>query len=280
MLSHHGAGFYKLAPCNWCHVIVFDPDLDRNVVDSTSTQRIRKCENCHGYSSLHNIQVDTDGDDVITPGAELSFYGHIGNDDDCWGCHGFSNQQAFTPGSGPLVPYIHDFSPHSVPAGQETLITVTGVAFANAVNGPSGPVTLFSDVQLTDSAGSICTINPEVISQSSMDVIIPADLSPGNYLLRAVKGSKISNPVALAVTPQVEISGTMCQACLGLLTITGSGFGEAPLEGFQEFLYVEQDGIRLEIDSWSDTMIKAVGASCDYDSVTVNALFGSASKQD
>ena len=78
-----------------------------NSLYGDTREHIRWCENCHGPESLHNIQVDSDNlanIGTILVGGENAGWGHIGNDDDCWGCHGFIG--AAESGSGPLTPYI------------------------------------------------------------------------------------------------------------------------------------------------------------------------------
>ncbi len=90
--NHHNTGLHdkKGTKCGWCH----DDYTVRPDSITTSAYSIRTCEGCHGPDSLHNIQADSNGDGVITPGGELAGYGHIGrdagpDDSDCWGCHGF-----------------------------------------------------------------------------------------------------------------------------------------------------------------------------------------------
>jgi hypothetical protein len=104
--THHNAGVHKdetgftdQIKCLWCHGSL--PD----VLD------IRICENCHGYESLHNIAVDSatgclfgDPGCEVVIGGETAGYSHVGNNDDCWGCHGFL--QASATGAGPVTPYI------------------------------------------------------------------------------------------------------------------------------------------------------------------------------
>jgi len=72
-----------------------------------------------------------------------------------------------------------------------------------------------------------------------------------------------------------------------ILFITGSGFGDDPPEGAEEYLNVEVDGVAADISSWTDTEIVAstssgsgemmVFASSSGGTVTVNSLFCSAS---
>jgi len=81
--THHDSGFgLDSGKCTWCH--------DSQAVAGI---KIRACEQCHAPQSLHNIQLDTNNDGKIVPGAELSFRGHIGSNDDCLGCHGGAADQ-------------------------------------------------------------------------------------------------------------------------------------------------------------------------------------------
>jgi hypothetical protein len=77
--THRNSGLGN--ECGWCHDATLPAD-----------EKIRECEECHGMDSLHNIQADSPeaanlGSIVV--GGEDKGYGHIGNEADCWGCHGF-----------------------------------------------------------------------------------------------------------------------------------------------------------------------------------------------
>lgn len=81
--THHETGLGQdSGKCSWCH-------------DSKASAglKIRSCEQCHAPQSLHNIQLDTNNDGKIVPGAELPFRGHIGSNEDCLGCHGGADDQ-------------------------------------------------------------------------------------------------------------------------------------------------------------------------------------------
>ncbi len=126
--THHGASVQTILPgetsrCYTCHT--HDGGYTAN--------DMRTCERCHGYESLHNIQVDTNGGGVV-PGAEDAGYGHIGTaagpDGDCWGCHGFSvAADGVVLGSG--VPSIYSADPIIIAAGTDTAIAINGTAFLN-----------------------------------------------------------------------------------------------------------------------------------------------------
>jgi hypothetical protein len=77
--THRNSGLGS--ECHWCH----DGLL-------SSEEQIRGCEGCHSMNTLHNIQADspnTASPGSIVVGGEDAGYGHIGNEADCWGCHGF-----------------------------------------------------------------------------------------------------------------------------------------------------------------------------------------------
>ncbi len=84
--THHETGFGQQEDkCAWCH--------------NTSTETalaIRACEQCHSPLTIHNIQADTNGDGIITPGGEAAYFGHIGSNEDCLGCHGGFAETATT----------------------------------------------------------------------------------------------------------------------------------------------------------------------------------------
>ncbi|MCK5138602.1 MAG: hypothetical protein KAQ85_02065 [Thermodesulfovibrionia bacterium] len=258
---------------------------------------IRICEGCHGFESLHNIQLDSDpgatcdagfcSDDSslctedadcnsIDPGAEDAYYGHIGHNDDCWGCHGFASTSA-APGTGPVVPYISSSDISVVTAGTETVVTLSGSAFINFVIPPIGdPIELVSVVELTAADGSVISLTPDSVTESQIVVILPGSLSAGNYGLRAVKGPSESNPTVISIKPDVTITDVSCNRKKGVLTISGYGFSKKP-EGTDEYINIEVDGQTVEITSWSDTQIKVPVSSCPKRAIiTVNALFGSA----
>ena len=92
----------------------------------------------------------------------------------------------------------------------------------------------------------------------------------------------LSNPVPLSIKDPIVINSQTvsgsCGECSGEMTITGSGFGEAPPAGAELYINVMQNSIPLTIVEWTDTQITVTGAACDGSEVTVNALLGSATK--
>jgi len=266
--THHNTGVFidsetgetDDSRCQWCHGTI-------NVLD------IRVCEECHDYETLHNIQADSDGDGTIIIGGELAGYGHVGRDagpgdSDCWGCHGFAFPAASAPASGPLAPYISSSNIKVMTAGSDTAITLTGAAFTNI----SGTVEWTSSVLLT-SAAYVQELTPDSMSEGSMTVTIPGSTPAGSYTLMAVKDDQVqSNPVVLSIIPAVAITGIDCSE--DTLTITGTGFGDAPPASAEEYINAKVGGMKAEIISWTDTEIVAAVPFCS-DAVTVNALFGS-----
>jgi len=158
MENHHNTGFFNDNKCAWCHVI--EGDMTNGSGFETSAQAIRVCQRCHDRSTLHNIEFDAVGDGV-TPGGEEPYFGHIGNANNCWGCHGndktvqneagewvdprtnpeLTNQNLITVDnndqlrnsvSGALVPIVTTLSPRNVANGSEALMTLTGQSFVNS----------------------------------------------------------------------------------------------------------------------------------------------------
>jgi hypothetical protein len=176
------------------------------------------------------------------------------------------------PSIGPLIPYIMSISKSIITAGSPTVITLTGSAFKNLADGTE----YSSNVVLTAGDGSLVELTPDFISESAITVTIPGTIETGNYILRAVKLDKLSNPANLSVTPEVAITDLECSKCLGTMTITGSGFSEKP-EGTDEDISVMENGRPLNVITWTDTVIQASGSRCSG-TVEVDALFGSTSQ--
>jgi hypothetical protein len=288
---HHSAGVYQdrygnevNGGCMLCHgnPINFDGDA----------LALRNCEQCHGLESLHNIQADspnTDNLGTIVVGGEDYGYGHVGidagpGDSDCWGCHGFGFNTSSAPAAGPITPSLRYSDKQVIVTGTDTTITLSGSSLTNY----SGITKLESIFTLTSQDGSDIVLTPEQINNSSAELTIPGTTPVGNYKLRAAKmGNDVftwttSNPVSISIKePLIIESQTMsasCGECSGELTITGSGFGDAPHTVAEIYINVMQNNVQLNIEIWSDTLITATGAVCDGSEITVNGLFGSATK--
>jgi hypothetical protein len=178
--THHFTGATGLVPfggaCVLCH-----GGLGSNRTPSHTAYDIRGCEKCHGFPSLHNIQVDSQPDGDIIPNGEDPYFGHIGSNTDCNGCHGFSVANA--PGTGPVIPYISSADDLTVTAGADATVTLSGVALTNLINTGSELIELASTAELTASDGSVTSITPDSVTESEM-VVTLSGLSAGNYWCR------------------------------------------------------------------------------------------------
>lgn len=263
--THHNTGLgTDSAKCSWCHD--FNQPFE---------SQIRICENCHGQDSLHNIQTDSDGDNVIQPGIEQPFYGHIGNPDDCWGCHGYAASALTAPESGTVVPIIGNSSNTVLDEGSDVPITLSGVAFTNI----DTDIEVYSEITLIDRQGSSITLIPDLIAQDSMTVTIPGTLAKGTYKVKAVKRNKQSNPLAVSIKPAVTIDRVNCRSQNKQIIISGAGFGQRP-DGSDNYINVEYNGILIdEIIVWTDSEIRGRVTECiNPSTVTINSVFGSATK--
>jgi hypothetical protein len=274
--THHNAGVHineygesNIDACYWCHLVN---------ISSPSPYRIRVCEGCHGLDSLHNIQADSDGSGDIVVGGELAGYGHVGRDggpgdSDCWGCHGFDfSGSAVAPGSGPLAPQLFNADASSITAGADRIVNLLGETLTNLM----GAVEYVSDITMTGADGKAVTLTPGSISSNQLTVTVPGATAPGNYALRAVKGTAASNPVVISVKPQVAIASSNCNGKKKVLTVSGTGFGEKPANT-DAWINLQVDGQTVDILSWSDTEITASVSNCSNNAaITVNGLLGSA----
>jgi len=345
-VTHHGTGVYLSetgaiinATCVWCHYVTPLPpgmcsssdlycqsDADCPPVNGNQQTcvpadfRIRRCEGCHGFDSLHNIAADSDTGCFYDPadptcevviGGEAPGFSHVGNDEDCMGCHGFSPSYAhatdagpaplfisrlntmvrragtdtshkptgslFASGSGPASPSISGSDMLVMNAGTDTPLTLTGAVFTNLVS----EWQWVSRVRMTGDNGLSVTLIPTGITAGSLTVTIPGLTPPGNYRLTAVKmydGTVYaeSNPVVISIRPCAVITRVTANGD-NTLTINGSGFGEAPPAGAEEYIKVGVNGQPVDVFSWTDTLIRcslpADGAAADSNTVTVSSLF-------
>ncbi len=227
--THHGTG---LTGCTWCH----DFTLEGN-------QMIRKCEDCHDVGSLHNIQADSNNDGVITPGTELSGYGHIGNNPDCYGCH-VSTFFAFqsTTVAEPTIPSVTSLSASVLLAGQPATLKVTGDSFVNTSAGET-----FTPVVEITRGDDVVILYPEPsFTAKELMLPIPSTLETGNYELRVKKNEFLSNKMTLTVAAPIQINSA--QIDKNHVVVTGSEFGSQPGEALL--------GITPgKILSWSDSQV-------------------------
>jgi len=161
------------------------------------------------------------------------------------------------------------------------MIVLNGAVLVNAV----GETLFEAEGMLTSSDGSSVILKPSAIDAGMMVVTIPADTAPGLYKLRAVKhrppaegtdgpGEPVpSNPIAITVVPQVNISDVSTAG--GVVTIQGSGFS-----GHQEGSGTSVTGkigiaiVDATIVSWADTLIKGDFGGASPAAVTVHSIYG------
>ena len=281
---HHGTGFgppdsASGPQCFWCHQ---DDGVNDPPVPPVDELDIRTCEGCHGYESLHNIAVDTaTNPGTLEVGGEEAGYSHVGNNDDCLGCHGFT-VSSLPPSGGPVIPNISGSDATVIMNGSDTAITLTGAAFTNIVEFYGMEIPYSSEILLTAADGTATTLTPDAITQDSLTVTIPGTTAPGIYDLQAVKYSTASNPVVLTVIPKAVIDNVECMAgCLSSeFTITGSGFGEMPAGTFSD-ANVSKRGSLMDVNSWTDTQItgQIPSVGCyEGNPVTIRTLYDIDSK--
>ena len=251
--THHSLGSLSLE-CTMCHG---DTGNDESLLS------IRKCEDCHGTKSLHNIQYD-----YASTKGELG-YGHVGDNWDCAGCHAWYVAYSYAPQEGPIVPSIEEISPGKLAAGAETVVTITGDNFENTANG----INYTSDVVIYIGEGNI-TREPDSITTSEIVVTIPP-LDAGSYGLRVVKSGMESNLLPIVVVLPVTIDSATIRR--DIVTVRGSGFGDESYNGWLD-VTVTCEGSVLEssIVNWDNTRVVVDCPSATVGAmVTVNALHGS-----
>jgi hypothetical protein len=228
---------------------------------------MRRCEDCHGVKSLHNIQYD-----YPTTEGELG-YGHIGDNWDCMGCHGWVEASADDLPMRPITPGIDEVSPTRIVAGVETVVTITGTNFVTTVN----DITYSSEVVIDDGAETI-TLTPDSITDSEI-VVTVSRLVEGTYGLRVVKSGMSSKLVPIVVVPQVSIDSATVRK--DMLILCGSGFGDEPDDSYDGLLGVtvahEGDPLSGIVYYWSNTRIAVKCPAAAGDQVTVGTLHGSES---
>ncbi len=230
--THHNLGNLSLE-CDMCH-----GNTDADLLS------IRKCEDCHGVKSLHNIQYNYD-----TTKGDLG-YGHIGANWDCAGCHAWYvvSSDAVAPQTGPIIPSIDQVDPVSLWAGVENVVTITGYNFEGTVNCTD----YTSNVVIYIGAENI-TLTPDFITASEIVVTSP-QLVEGSYELRVVKDDMASRLVSIVVVPQVTIDSATIRR--SIVTVRGSGFGD---ESYNELPGVtvtcEGNALESNVVTWDDTRI-------------------------
>ena len=310
MTNHHGSGVGQpgsgsVHSCNLCHAPESPPDY-----------AIRGCEVCHGISTLHAIEYDAVGDG-IDPGNEKPFMGHIGNDLNCRGCHlNFRTGKVFEARSlsgdtgsefGELsgynspAPMINSLSTSGAIVGKATPLTITGSGFFARVNVGMGVIKeAIPHVELINDNGVVTKLIPgrSNVTETTVNVTIPATMEPGSYELYVVKGiryeetdqvgrdfSQQSGTEPFIITHNATIDSVNCTD--GTVTINGFGFGNMlTTDKFGNEGYVaegtlgnwvnvkNQDASLCTVESWTDTKIIA-DCGEGTGSITLDSLYGS-----
>ncbi len=311
--THHGTGIARggtssVHDCSLCHNWGLEPG------PLNGPYNIRGCERCHGISSLHNIQFDAVGDGIV-PGEEEPFYGHVGNNLDCRGCHGpnptfphfpypgdpdfdhlgeqsdclgchrsgsfnrtggmFAAAVTDKPAFGPVIPYIAGISRKQVVAGQAVTLSLTGSGFYAEGDGMDIP----SRLELFSEQEEVIEITPTLVSPTLMEAELPANLAPGTYAVKAVKKSVGSNIVNIVVLPAVVIDEISCSGD-NRITIAGSGFSSyLDAENSGTTVSIDATGERCEVESWQDHRIIANCPLGNGGVIAVQSVFGDISAE-
>jgi len=268
--THHSAavGFLDLPghpPCMVCHDFFGQPGY-----------AIRTCENCHGVETLHGIAADSNGDGVHILNEDPG-YSHVGSLTDCWGCHGTDGRALDTGVSVRVIPRIDSMSDSDFSAGADSIITLRGANFIGYEKNPwtgTNDVLVTPVIQLVNSEGNITELEPTSVADSSLQVLLPGSMPPGNYRIVVNKAGTESIPMSLVIKPAVAIVKATCSG--KTLSLEGSGFGDysSAANSGTSIALASEDG---RVISWSDTTIRVNVNGCNSgDVVTVNSVFGSA----
>jgi hypothetical protein len=222
---------------------------------------IRKCEDCHGIKSLHNIQYNyTETVSASTPG-----YGHLGDGDkDCLGCHSWYVAGAELPPTIP-VPEINTITPSDFTAGVAKQVTISGGNFYAdytkvAVDGVDIGGTVTGDI-------IVATVPALTVGTHTIDVVNNGDVRSRLYSIVAT---------TLVDATKAQITSTKSPY---KVTITGTGFGNKPdaiYEPLGVWITTNSKSTRATIVSWTDTtiVVSTKTKPVKSNSVAVKALFG------
>ena len=267
--------------CDWCH---YSTVLDH-------PQSIRGCQRCHDVSSLHSIEADVDGDGIV-PGAETPYNGHIGNQSNCWGCHGFDDKwrtatqddEIGTYAVGPTIPQLNFINAQHWPEGAAFNLELTGNGFVNLgvkyVDEVETEHTYMASVQFTNTAtGDVTVLEPFTNEATRAVVAVPGNLPAGGYNIQIKKGSKLSNPIEATIIPTIGVNVAKCYPQYNAVVIlTGEQFSQhLPVPGSTTGLTA--NGVEAGmIFMWEEQFIAAMfdAPGCPS-SVEVHNVFGSTS---
>ncbi len=273
--THHSTGFGDdPTKCTWCHYAT--PPTDTRL-----QPLIRPCQTCHDVSTLHNIQVDSDGDGEVNPGTETAYYGHIGDQNDCWGCHAGVSPMA-APESGPTIPTIHSINATaSLIEGQTVTLIISGASLTNNILNPATgayDITFTSDLAITDDSGNTTVLEPNSLTESTMEVDVT--LGAGNYRIAAVKGRHRSNTMVITVADAVSSLYAICRGTA--VTVKGEGFSMYVdvVNSGTGITAVDRAGtpVDCQVESWTDNIILSTCSACPS-TVTVDSIWGATVKR-
>ncbi len=197
------------------------------------------------------------------------------------GCHAWY-EYASAPQTGPIIPSIAGVSPAKLVAGEETVVTITGTNFLNAM----GDITYTSDAVI-DTGVETMTLVPDSITASEIKVTIPVldEGSCGLYVVKSGMKSKLM-PIMI-VTPVTINSATINKD--GNVVISGTGFSEydpsfAKLIGvtIEHTTKNKKTTVTLDCSIVSSSDVEVVVNCPDASSgdlVTIDALSGSDSTE-
>ncbi|SNQ60988.1 cytochrome c3 family protein [Candidatus Methanoperedens nitratireducens] len=258
--THHNTilGVTQGYQCEWCHI-----------AQGTALD-IRKCEDCHSISTIHNIEYD------YANNSARAGYGHIGDNWDCNGCHAYwdAGESGF---EGAIIPNLVTINPIRLTTNVPTTLTLEGSDFL------SGTATYTAQVVIDDAIN----LTPTTVTDSK--IVVDVTLPAGVHTIKVVKNGdfvpKPSQLKSLTVVDPVDVTSAIITN-LGNnripteITITGIGFGEQPDPLFTDlgvFVSSNRKTETASIVSWTDTQIvatvKTSVANIGAD-VTVKALFG------
>ena len=295
METHHGTGVGQpdsgsVHGCDLCH-------------DTTPPNHtIRRCEACHGVSSLHNIEFDRNGDG-ITPGGEEPFWGHIGSPANCRGCHGnfkgasteaiLQSDTSSSPGSNIVPTFGHmgmgrrstnstrsmvSRAVNSQASQQQAIdsrtLSFTGSGFISKIASPDGTIEIVAKLVLTNKNSEIFEFKPSRSTPTELEYILPESLAPGSYDVHLAKKSVISPIANLVIRPNIVVNDINCDN--GEVVINGSGF--------ISYLNAENSGTNItnpatskecSIESWEDHKIIANCGTGAVENIKINSIFDS-----
>ncbi|MCF6354202.1 MAG: putative Ig domain-containing protein [Candidatus Polarisedimenticolaceae bacterium] len=287
--NHHSTGVHEIegsskgSPCQWCHIVEWPAWYEGDPAADKAPWQMRACQRCHDASSLHAIEVDIAGDGIV-PGAEAYNSGHIGNQDNCWGCHG--NDSDMIPvytGGMPVVtattPQLDGISAVTWKWGTEFVLDLKGNGFINQgeaydpLTGNTTQTTFMPKVQLTDDDGNTTMLDPLTPAADFISVAIPW-LIDGNYQVQVKKGDRLSNPIAATITPGMIFAHALCLEKYRIIFLRGTNFG-MHLRGSNTGTRITTgDGVDANVVYfWKDHMIAAVFyGGCPSEVVVTNVF--------